>query len=142
MCPVRKGDKDIELVSYPCEFKATTDEYSVLFESQSVGTVTNKGSSKIREVGDRIGGLDCFDKSLWEMKKDQSRYTIGEILDVRVTTIKDIDVDDAFKMGISCPCESEILNHYNTVMKELNINRTYKYNDYVFLVEHTGLKNV
>lgn len=77
-----------------------------------------------------------------QMTKEQSRYTIGEILDVRATTIKDIDMDDGFKMRISCPCVSEVLNHCNIIMQELNINRIYDNNDYVFLIEHGGLKNV
>lgn len=57
-----------------------------------------------------------------QMTKEQSRYSFGECIDVKVVRVQDIE-------NIS------IEELYNQQMKEQNINRTYKDNDYVFSVE-------
>ena len=57
---------DLKDFKYPMKFKATGDEYTVEFITRNIGIVVNKGSCDIRNVGDRIGGIDWTRKDLWE----------------------------------------------------------------------------
>ncbi len=76
-----------------------------------------------------------------QMTKEQSRYTLKEILDVKIVKVQEIKIKEfANIINTKSPViYSEFIidakHHYNTVLKEQNINRTFNDNDYVFLVE-------
>ncbi len=91
-----------------------------------------------------------FDKHIAasQMTKEQSRYSFKECIDVRIVRVQDILISDCEKIlniysayfNVTNPkIRTAIINkfkaYYNQQMKELNIDRTYEDNDYVFLAE-------
>lgn len=121
--PIQKGDKDIfvkeEFFKTPDDIKYKARDYII------------NGSNKIE---------------LWinasQMTKEQSRYSFSECIDVRVIRVQDIEDYEIIKIvkgfdvcDIHEEIEDDIRLFYNQQMQELNINRTYDDNDYVFLVE-------
>ena len=58
----------------------------------------------------------------------------GTTEDIKVTRVQDIDIFISAFLGWWSKDVSDFATHYNQQMKEQNINRTYKDNDYVFLV--------
>lgn len=81
-----------------------------------------------------------------QMTKKQSRYTI-DCLDVKVVKVQDLSLEEIEKYigkNSFIICDEfeqfrfnlrKLKKYYNTQLKEANINRTYKNNDYVFLAE-------
>lgn len=69
-----------------------------------------------------------------QMTKEQSRYSFSECIDVRVVRVQDIPFKDYPKLGFIL-LKLSFEEFYNQQLKEQNINRTYKDNDYVFLPE-------
>ena len=77
-----------------------------------------------------------------KMTKEQSIHSFKEVLDVRVVRVQDIEDYEIVKIvkgfdicDIYNEIEDDIRLFYNQQLKELNINRTYEDNDYVFLIE-------
>ncbi len=66
------------------------------------------------------------------MTKEQSRYTFGECIDIKIKTVRDIKLKEWQELG-TCLFDSK--NFYNQQMREQNIAKTYNDNDYVFLVQ-------
>ena len=75
------------------------------------------------------------------------RYTIKEVIDIRVVRVKDLracDIGNMYhplKSFMKVPDGSifkDFKEYYNTQLKELNINRTYEDNDYIFLMKIKG----
>ena len=78
------------------------------------------------------------------MTKEQSRYSFNECIDAKAIRGKDITYESKIEiighintnMELNKDAYNEnFIYHYNQQLKEQNINRTYKDNDYVFLVE-------
>ena len=90
-----------------------------------------------------------------QMTKEQSRYSINEVIDMRAARATDINTNDMLKLGykydkncfskyddigdqnysIRCSLVDNLVNGYNTQLKEQNINRTYEDDDYIILME-------
>jgi len=92
-----------------------------------------------------------------QMTKEQSRYTINEVIDIRVVRVKDciydystilerLEIGKIKKFGVKYHVPKSFMGHeqnakdgfveyYNTQLKEQNISRTYEDNDYVFLIK-------
>lgn len=112
---------------------------------------------KFVECGDkiyRVGEHSLFDNDDYtnasEMTKEQSRYSFSECIDVKVVKPQDditpkemekIIGSNYINSGNSICIEdlnillADFKNFYNQQMQELNLNKTYKNNDYVFLIE-------
>lgn len=87
--------------------------------------------------------------TIWEdtsdMTKDQCRYSLKEVVDVKIVRIKEVNLGEAIKStvgtynrenGIQIMEYFKIIeNNYSQQLKEQNISRTYNDNDYVFLIE-------
>lgn len=75
-----------------------------------------------------------------KMPKEQSRYSFTECIDVRVVRVKDINIlIDSPKLGWWSKDAGDFEKRYNDFLKEKQINRTYKDNDYVFLLEFSRI---
>lgn len=75
-------------------------------------------------------GAKNLNPAIWnnacEMTKEQSRYSFSECINVKVIRVQDIKTDELEKMDNI---------HITSLFQEMGINRTYKDNDYVFLVQ-------
>ena len=92
-----------------------------------------------------------------EMTKEQSRFTVDEVIDIKVvkvheaihdysTILESLSIGSIKKFGLKYHVPKSYMGHeqnakqafiefYNAQLKEQNINRTYDDNDYVILLE-------
>ena len=80
-----------------------------------------------------------------QMTKEQSRYKIDEVIDIRVVRVQELEamvknetIDIRKLQGFND--FGTIRDFHNTQLEELSINRTYQDNDYVFLIETKEIK--
>ena len=125
--PIQKGDKDI-FVQEEFATDSVIKEH-ILYESN----FDNKQT--FEEYCEHTGAIPT---SACKMTKEQSRYSFSECIDVRVVRVKDIKIVDISRLlgdEFYDNFGRTIDKFYNKQMQELNINRTYEDNDYVFLIE-------
>lgn len=136
--PINKGDKDIfgqeEFWQY---------ENDILYKSNS------DSDEEMLLNGDYEPTSSFIWSNASQMTKEQSRFSFNECIDVRIVKVQDwikyLDTKnkkaiESFTFHVSNEPISQkrrraFESFYNQQMKEQNINRTYEYNDYVFLVE-------
>lgn len=140
--PLQTGQEYYVQEEYPCEYKAVGDDYSVMFESQTVGEVTNKGSSLNREVGDRIGGINCKDIKAWE-PVNKSAF---KVTDIQVKRVQELKTEDKINIASESNFnEDELLESYvnhsfNMLYNKQYPNQPYEDNPYGFLITIESLK--
>ena len=118
--PIKKGDKDIFIQEYAYQTDIGKMYYNVRSEAGSYYIPKENGTLIVAS----------------QMTKEQSRYSFSECIDVKVVRVQDITIKDISKLMWEEDWIVGAIEYlYNQQMKEQNINRTYKDNDYVFLVE-------
>lgn len=118
--PIKKGDKDIFIQEYAYQTDIGKMYYNVRSEVGSYYIPKENGTLIVAS----------------QMTKEQSRYSFSECIDVKVVRVQDITIKDISKLMWEEDWIVGAIEYlYNQQMKEQNINRTYKDNDYVFLVE-------
>ena len=118
--PIKKGDKDIFIQEYAYQTDIGKMYYNVRSEAGSYYIPKKNGTLIVAS----------------QMTKEQSRYSFSECIDVRVIRIQDITIKDISKLMWEEDWIVGAIEYlYNQQMQEQKINRTYKDNDYVFLVE-------
>ena len=113
--PHRKGDKDI-FVQEEFMMHDTNDGHINIYYKECKQNFVN----------------DYSWQPASKMTKEQSRYSFNECIDIRVVRVQEINIKDIPKIQTEMWMFDD---WYNQQLKEQNINRTYKDNDYVFLVE-------
>lgn len=126
--PIQKGDKDIFVQEEFWQY-----ENDILYKSNS------DSDEEMLLNGDYEPTSSFIWSNASQMTKEQSRYSFSECIDAKAIRVKDIarkyEMLNIIGVSLSGDIYSEFINFYNQQMKEQNINRTYKDNDYVFLVE-------
>lgn len=130
---IQKGDKDIFVQEEFWQY-----ENYILYKS-------NSDSDEEMLLN---GDYELTSSFIWsnasQMTKEQSRYSFNECIDAKAIRVKDITIESKIKIigHINTNMElnkdaynKKFIYHYKQQMQEQNINRTYKDNDYVFLVE-------
>ena len=126
--PINKGDKDIFVQECAYQTDIGKMYYNVRSEAGSYYIPKENGTLIVAS----------------QMTKEQSRYSFNECIDAKAIRVKDITIELKIKiighintnMELNKDAYNEnFIYHYNQQLKEQNINRTYKDNDYVFLVE-------
>ena len=131
--PIQKGDKDIFVQEEFWQY-----ENDILYKSNS------DSDEEMLLNGDYEPTSSFIWSNASQMTKEQSRYSFNECIDAKAIRVKDITIESKIKiighintnMELNKDAYNEnFIYHYNQQMQEQNINRTYKDNDYVFLVE-------
>lgn len=121
--PVKIGDKDIFVQE---DFMICEPENYHEYKIQ--GTYISYDTKSTNHFG-----MEWFSAS--EMTKEQSRYSFEECLDVKIVKVQEIEFCETQKISPLFPYRNEFKDFYNNQLKELNIDRTYEDNDYIFLIE-------
>ena len=130
---IQKGDKDIFVQEEFWQY-----ENDILYKSNS------DSDEEMLLNGDYEPTSSFIWSNASQMTKEQSRYSFNECIDAKAIRVKDITIESKIKiighintnMELNKDAYNEnFIYHYNQQMQEQKINRTYKDNDYVFLVE-------
>lgn len=131
--PIQKGDKGIFVQEEFWQY-----ENDILYKSNS------DSDEEMLLNGDYEPTSSFIWSNASQMTKEQSRYSFNECIDAKAIRVKDITIESKIKiighintnMELNKDAYNEnFIYHYNQQMQEQKINRTYKDNDYVFLVE-------
>lgn len=131
--PIQKGDKDIFVQEEFWQY-----ENDILYKSNS------DSDEEMLLNGDYEPTSSFIWSNASQMTKEQSRYSFSECIDAKAIRVKDITIESKIKIMGHINTNMELnkdaynenfIYHYNQQMQEQKINRTYKDNDYVFLVE-------